>query len=321
MASGSSYTVSGGTTMTGVVAGDVIDDADFNNARTNINTLMGNAADVTTGTFTASSTYGWGQGGAGVSAASAGSLVQDTGAGGFKDLQDDVQAMCAFLGITVRANVGTDVTTSTTINATTWTNLMLNVQDCWNGRFSPSSRTISTDASKTFTSSWTGTLNQETSWTFANEASTRAFFNGGGRLGVSGSYTGSSGDQFTAHANRMSGMGDFYMGHDNIAASAGTSQGKGFYELTTSYAELWSYYGASSPYSNDYIKVFGKVNSTTNPTVVTLKTTLVDATDNVIDAAATGTLTLNCRRHQPDASGSGFSFAVPTDSMGNITGS
>ena len=52
MASGSSYTVSGGTTMTGVVAGDVIDDADFNNARTNINTLMGNAADVTTGTFT-----------------------------------------------------------------------------------------------------------------------------------------------------------------------------------------------------------------------------------------------------------------------------
>ena len=279
MASGSSYTVSGGTTMTGVVAGDVIDDADFNNARTNINTLMGNAADVTTGTFTASSTYGWGQGGAGVSAASAGSLVQDTGAGGFKDVQDDVQAMCAFLGI------------------------------------------ISTDASKTFTSSWTGTLNQETSWTFANEASTRAFFNGGGRLGVSGSYTGSSGDQFTAHANRMSGMGDFYMGHDNIAASAGTSQGKGFYELTTSYAELWSYYGASSPYSNDYIKVFGKVNSTTNPTVVTLKTTLVDATDNVIDAAATGTLTLNCRRHQPDASGSGFSFAVPTDSMGNITGS
>ena len=41
MASGSSYTVSGGTTMTGVVAGDVIDDADFNNARTNVNTLMG----------------------------------------------------------------------------------------------------------------------------------------------------------------------------------------------------------------------------------------------------------------------------------------
>ena len=321
MASGSSYTVSGGTTMTGVVAGDVIDDADFNNARTNINTLMGNAADVTTGTFTASSTYGWGQGGTGVTAVTAGETIDATSANGFKDLQDDVQAMCAFLGVSVRANVGTDVTSSTTINATTWTNLMLNVQDCWNGRFSPASLTVSTDASKTFTASWTGTLNQETAWTFSSEAVCRGFFNGGGRLGVSGSYTGSSGDQFTAHAARLSGMGDFSLLKDNISAAAGTSQGKGFYELTTSYQELWSYYGASSPYSNDYIKVHGKVNSTTNPTIVTLKTELVDATDNVIDAAATGTLTLNCRRHQPDASGSGFSFTTPTDSMGNITGS
>jgi hypothetical protein len=321
MASGSSYTVSGGTTMTGVVAGDVIDDADFNNARTNINKLMGNAADVTTGTFTASSTYGWGQGGTGVTAVTAGETIDATSANGFKDLQDDVQAMCAFLGVTVRANVGTDVTSSTTINATTWTNLMLNVQDCWNGRFSPSSRTVSTDASKTFTSSWTNTLTQETQWTFSSEAVCRGFFNGGGRLGVSGSYTGSSGDQYTAHANRMSGMGDFYMGHDDISASAGSGSSKGFYELTTSYQQLWIYYGASTPYSNDYIKIEGRVNSTTNPTVVLLKTTLVDATDNVIDAAATGTLTLNCRRHQPDASGSGFSFAVPTDSMGNITGS
>ena len=133
MASGSTYTVSGGTTMTGVVAGDVIDDADFNNARTNVNTLMGTAADVTTGTFTATSTYGWGQGGVGVNAASAGGLVYaDNATGGFKRLQDDVQALCAFYGITVRTNVGTDVTSSTVINATTWTNLMLNIQDIWN---------------------------------------------------------------------------------------------------------------------------------------------------------------------------------------------
>ena len=198
---------------------------------------------------------------------------------------------------------------------------MLNVKDCWDDRFSPSSETISTDASKTFTSSWTNTLTQETTWTFSNENDCRAFFNGGGKLGISGSYTGSSGDQFTAHANRLSGMGDFFMQYDQSTASAGTASGIGFYELATSYQQLWIYYGASSPYSNDYIKVEGKVNSVTNPTVVTLKTELVDATDNVIDAAATGTLTLNCRRHQPDANGSGFSFPVPTDSMGNITGS
>ena len=39
MASGSSVTIDGGTNMTQVVAGDIIDDADFNNSRTNVNTL------------------------------------------------------------------------------------------------------------------------------------------------------------------------------------------------------------------------------------------------------------------------------------------
>tara|TARA_B100000900_G_scaffold414523_1_gene441400 strand:+ start:3614 stop:4591 length:978 start_codon:yes stop_codon:yes gene_type:complete len=325
MASGSSVTSSGMTTMTQVVAGDVVDDADFNNMRTNIQLMMGPAADVTLSagsSFDYSTAYGWGQGGAGINTNSAGNSILASGSSrGFKDLQDDVQAMCAFLAQTLRTNVGSDVTTSTTINATTWSNTMLNVKDCWEDRFGPSSETISTDASKTFTSSWTNTLTQETSWTFSSEGDCRAFFNGGGKLGISGSYTGSSGDQFTAHANRLSGMGDFFMQYNTSAASAGTASGIGFYELGTSYQQLWIFYGASSPYSNDFIKLSGKVNSTTNPTVVTIKTELVDATDNVIDASATGTLTLNCRRHQPDANGSGFSFPVPTDSMGNITGS
>ena len=69
MASGSDVTVSGGTTMVGVNSGDVIDADDFNNMRTNVNTLLGTAADVSLGSFTASNTYGWGQGGAGVNAA------------------------------------------------------------------------------------------------------------------------------------------------------------------------------------------------------------------------------------------------------------
>jgi len=101
MASGSTVTISGGTNMTQVVAGDIIDDLDFNNARTNVNTLLGTAADVTFGNGTMPATtgiYGYGQGGAGVNAASAGGLVYaDNATGGFKRLQDDVQALCAFL--------------------------------------------------------------------------------------------------------------------------------------------------------------------------------------------------------------------------------
>lgn len=323
MASGSSITISGGTNMTQVVAGtDLIDADDFNNARTNVNTLLGGAADVTLGTYTAASTKGWGQGGAGVSAATAGNTVQDTGAGGFKDLQDDVQAMCAFLGISVRSGVETDVTTSDTILAATWNNLMLNIEDCWNDRFGPASRTASTDASTTRTSAWTNTLTQETTWTFANEGACRAFFNGGGAVGVSASRSGgSSHDQNTQWTNKLSAISDIWLYYNTTSASAGTSAGIGFYELTTSYQQLVIYYGGSSPYTSDYIKVEGKVNSTTNPTVITLKTSLLDAGDNVLDQNVDGTLTINARRNQPDASGSGFSFAVPTDSMGSISGS
>lgn len=323
MASGSSYTVSGGTTMVGVVGGDVIDDADFNNARTNVNTLMGTAADVTLGTYTASSTKGWGQGGAGVNAASAGGLVYaDNATGGFKRLQDDVQAMCAFLGQSVRTGVGSDVTSADTITAATWNNTMLNVKDCWDARFVPASRTAATDASVTRTASWTNTLTQETTWTFASEGDLRSYFNGGGAVGVSSSRSGgTSNSQNTQWTNKLSGISDVWLYHNTTTASAGTSAGLGLYELTTAYQQIMIFYGGTSPYTSDYIQVNAKVNSTTNPTVITLQTKLRDEGDNVLDEAVDGTLTINARRLQPGANGSGFSFATPTDSTGAISGS
>ena len=90
-------------------------------------------------------------------------------------------------------------------------------------------------------------------------------------------------------------------------------------------------------YSSNFIKIFGKVNSTTNPTVVTLK---MEASDPHAEGSGTGpdgvpgnaddgfgndfidgTFTLNARTHTPDASGSGFSITKPTDSLGSISGS
>ena len=323
MASGTTVTLSGGATMTQVVAGtDLVDDADFNNARTNVNTLLGTAADVTLGTYTAASTYGWGQGGVGVAAATAGTPVTVTGAGGFKDLQDDVQAMCAFLGQALRTGVGGDVTTSTTISAATWNNLMLNVKDCWDNRFSPAARTAATDAAVTRTAAWTNTLTQVTTWTFASETDCRAFFNGGGGLGVSASRSGGSATtQNTQWTNKLSGIGDVWLYHDTTLAGAGTSAGLGFYELTASDQQIVIYYGGAAPYTSDYIQVKARVNSTTNPTQVIITTVLTDAGDDVLDQNVDGTLTINARRNQPDANGSGFSFPVATDSMGAISGS
>jgi hypothetical protein len=341
MASGSTVSLSGGTTMTQVVAGDIILDDDFNNARTNVNALMGSAADVTLGTYTASNTYGWGQGGAGVNATSAGNLVYaDNATGGFKRLQDDVQAMCAFLGVSLRTGVGTDVADGDTITAATWSNLMLNIKDCWDVRFSPAGRTAASDASKTFTSTWYTSLAQETTWTFSNEADCRAFFNGGGRLGFSASRSGgSSTTQNTNWTNTLSAMGSVLLTHDSTTTTggSGTSAGKGLYELSTSNQQLYIKYGSGS-YASNYWRMLGRVNSTSNPTVVTLRAEWSDPHTQGSGAlgpdgqAGTGdvaygndyidgTMTLTARRYQPNASGSGFSFPQPTDGMGNITGS
>ena len=272
MASGSTYTVSGGTTMTGVVAGDVIDDADFNNARANVDKLLGTPADVTLGTYTASNTYGINQGGAGVNAASAGGLVYaDNATGGFKRLQDDVQALCAFYGITVRTNVGSDVTSSTVINATTWTNLMLNIQDVWNARFDAPSGIGLVGTTKSYSNTWTATLTNELSYTFASEAACRAWFNMGNGVGYNARITGSGfNTQTTNWQSLLSSMSTVNLLHDTCEGSSGTNAGKGFYEMGTSYTLLWTKFG-SGAYASNNIKIYGKVNSTTNPTVVTIK--------------------------------------------------
>jgi hypothetical protein len=344
MPSGATITSSGMTTMTQVVAGtDTVVPADFNNARTNVNLLLGTAADVTLGTYTAASTYGYTQGGSSVSAASTGGLVYaDNATGGFKRLQDDVQSLCAFLGQTVRTGVGTDVTTATSIAATTWNNLMLNIKDCWDNRFSPASTTMSSVSNVTRTTAWTSTLTEETTWTFASESAARAFFNAGGAVGVSSSRTGGSATtQNSDWASLLSAMGDVLMNYNDTSASSGTSAGLGFYELTAAYQQLFIKYG-SGAYASNFFKLEGKVNSTTDPTVITLKATWSDPYTAAAAASADGaigpdgvpssgdetsgytdsidgTLTLNGRRKQPNANGSSITITAPTISMAAIS--
>lgn len=340
MASGSTVTGDGLTTMTQVVAGtDSIDDADFNNARTNVDKLLDTAYDRTLGTYDATFSYGWGQGGVGVSAASAGGLVYaDNATGGFKRLQDDVQAMCAFLGVSVRTGVGTDVASGNSITAATWNNLMLNIQDCWNARFSPASRTSASADNSTYTSQWSSSLSATATYTWANEGLCRAYFNGGGRIGFSASRSGgSSTTQNTNWTDTLSAMGDAQLLHNTGAGSSGTNAGIGFYELTTGYQTIWTKFGSGS-YASNFFKMEALVNSTTNPTVVTLRATFSDphaegagalGPDGVASTGdegygndyVDGTITLNGRTHTPNASGSGFSFTAPTVSVGSISGS
>jgi len=324
MATGADVLVTGGTTMKQVVAGtDSVLATDFSKPNQNMGFLLGTAQDVTLGTFGAATTFGYGQGGSGVSNAAVSASILVTGAAGaFKDLQDDIQALCAFTGQAVRTGVETDVTSSTTIAAATWNNLMLNVKDAWDNRFTPASRTASTDATVTRVTSWTNTLTQVTTWTFSTEADCRAFFNGGGAVGVSASRTGGTAStQNTSVSTRLSTLSDVFLYHNSTVAGAGTNAGLGFYTLTATDQQLVEYFGGSSPYTTDKVRVLAKVNSITDPTVVTITMELTDTTDNTIDDAPDGTLSINARRNHPDANGSGFSFAIPTDAMGAISGS
>ena len=62
MASGSTLTVSGGTNMVQVVgSSDSVANADYDNMVANVYRQLGTPADVTLGTYTASSTYGYNQ--------------------------------------------------------------------------------------------------------------------------------------------------------------------------------------------------------------------------------------------------------------------
>jgi len=304
------------------VAGtDLVLDSDFSNTWANVEDLLANAQDVTLGTFTESTTFGYTQGGAGVGDSTVGGTIYaDNTPGGFKRLQDDVQALCAFLGQTVRVGVGTDVTSSDTITAATWSNLMLNVKDCWDNRFVPASTTLTTDATVTRVTAWNVSLSQTTTWTFASEADCRGFFNGGGGLGITASRTGgTASDQNTEWGTMLSAMGELTLKHDTTTGSSGTGAGLGFYELTTTPTQLWIKYGATV-YSTNFFRLMGSVNSITNPTVVTLTAEWGDPVTPTPDTVD-GTMTLNARRTQPDASGSGFSFDVPTDGTGAISGS
>ena len=72
-------------------------------------------------------------------------------------------------------------------------------------------------------------------------------------------------------------MGTISMSLNNLTSSGstGSSAGKGFYELTTNQVQLYIKYG-SGAYASNYYQITGKVNSTTNPTVLTFTVTMRD---------------------------------------------
>jgi hypothetical protein len=199
---------------------------------------------------------------------------------------------------------------------------MLDIKDIFDNRFvvPATSLTETTEASVTYLSAWTTSLSEETTFTFASEAACRAFFNAGGKIGFSSTRSGgTASSQNTDWTTLLNAAGDVYMTYDNTTSDSGTSAGLGFYELTTSYVQYHTKVGAGAYATNDWT-IQAKVNSITNPTVITIKSLWNDDHTGFSDAID-GTLTLNARVQEPTGGTSGITVAKPTEAMGTITGS
>ena len=291
MASGSTLTVSGGHTMTQVVAGDVIGNADYDGMKNNVYRQLSTPADHTLGTYTASSIYGYDQSIGSLDAAGGELIRASSTDNGYKNLQDEIQAVGTFLGLTLNSSSTSDSAAGDGISSTDWSNLMADAKSCFDSRFSVPSGSLTSEslATSSRTSGWgsssTPEVTHEFSVSFASEAQCRAFFNAGGETnfsssrsgGTSGSAAGTIGSQNSNWTALLSAMGTLTFNLNNLTSSGstGTSAGKGFYELTTSYVQMYIKYGSSS-YASNYYQLVAKVNSTTNPTAITFKATLRD---------------------------------------------
>ena len=292
MASGSTLTVSGGTNMVQVVANtDTVQPADYDNMVANVYRQLGAPNDVTLGSYTLSNVYGYNNATGSLDAATGETINASSTDNGYKNLQDEVQSLANFLGLTLTGNSGSDRTSSNTITAADWNNLMTDVKACFDARVAIPASSLTTDAadSSSRTSAWGSASENEIThqftMTFGSEAACRGFFNSGGEVlftgsrsgGTSGSAAGTIGSQNANWTSLLSAMGTLTFNLDDLVSSGstGTSANKGFYELTTSYQQLYIKYGSGS-YASNYYKIEGAVDSTTNPTVVTFKVIMRD---------------------------------------------
>ena len=256
MASGSTLTVSGGTNMVQVVgSSDSVANADYDNMVANVYRQLGTPADVTLGTYTASSTYGYNQSTGSLDSATGEVINASSTDNGYKNLQDEVQALATFNGTSLFSSSSTDKSAGDSVTASDWNNLMTDVKSVFDDRFGIPSSSLTTDASgsSSRTTGWgsaaTPEITHEFTMTFGSEAHARGFFNSGGEVlftgarsgGTSGSSAGTIGSQNTNWTNLLSAMGTITFNLNNVTSSGstGTSAGKGFYELTTSYVQMY----------------------------------------------------------------------------------
>jgi len=98
---------------------------------------------------------------------------------------------------------------------------------------------------------WNNKLVGEHKWTFGSYNHARYFFNSGGQLRLNMEMTGGSTAGYTNWADIINEIGVLSLTWDNVVQSSsitqGTSEGKGFYDLTNSYQLLFTSSGVTAP--------------------------------------------------------------------------
>lgn len=298
-----------GPDMTSVSVGDTIDTDPHADMRTNVALLLGTP---TTGS-TSTGTYGYNQGGTAAGEVTAGSIIEGGNSSDERALQDDIQALAAFLGVTPTGSAGADIATGQTITAEKMNSLMQTLSNCISNRLYPASVTTTTDSSSSGNYNFSNTLSYFTAThDFSSRNDMEAFFNGGGQLGLSMSMTPDVANaQNLEWQSKFSNLGDVFISAFGASSGAGSLAPNVYYKTMSddTWTTLTTYYGGSNPYQNDFIRV--EVYKDTSAHRVIFRVLLSDADDNLIDAPFDGSVTVNARRKHPDANGSGFVFAVP----------
>ena len=125
-----------------------------------------------------------------------------------------------------------------------------------------------TVGASTNSGTWNSTSTIERSVTFANSATMRAFFNGGGKIRVDPSTSGTTdGSKDTVFQEITAAVGNLDIkAHATTRSGSGETQtsldsGNGFHDLTTSYASKIKITADNSGYTSNYVEIFAKLDA------------------------------------------------------------
>jgi hypothetical protein len=149
---------------------------------------------------------------------------------------------------------------------------------------------ISTNSvgSSTNSGTWNSSSTIERSVTFTNNATMRAFFNGGGFIRINPGTSGSvDGDKDTVFSQLESAMGNVDLkAHSTTRSGSGETQttfnsGTGFHDLGTGYTTLLKLTSDNGGYTSNTLEISAKLNAAVgSATVLTIKSVASDPADD-----------------------------------------